>query len=744
MSLNPSPQSPWSRIGSRRSTFLFGGIAAIATLLLASATWAFEDAEEEAEEVGIRGIFAFEAPDDLSEESLATFEGNWKDWGAELAAEVLALYEGEDLDIPAQRKAIAGLKSKIDRMDQALADARYRSIHDNLVNVRGRVARRVEMAEAILDTLELDPEAVKNEKIAAARTAVSAAVANLKKDLGAIRNGKVWLPYVHAAELTAAASSNEKAIAADNLLKKVQGKFAGRKKLEKAQQEFLGRQAFENLHAAVNGLAASLNIKPRKSDPEQLRAQLAELIEAIEEYEEDNSSEAAQAASAALESLKKNTVDGGDRISAVMRSYYINYNLQIAISESFLNRVVREQHKEDSRVRDNVLGASVSGTQSTTATLGIDFKPSNDQARFDVTLDGVTRSNTTGVTSQATIYTSGYHTFRAAKEVSFDGERFLVRDARISVNANNTTTGARTGASGIPLFGGIARGIAMREARRRSGQSESITRTKIRQKVLPKFNDEIEERFETANTEIDNDVNKRLKSAGVFPSATGYKTTDKMLRLSMRVSNETELAGGVPSSALTPSTGLTLHIHESLLNNSVDRMKIAGRTMTEADLKKELEAFLSKLLARDFTFDDKEAAKTSDDKDPTILVFAKSNPLRFRFDDGTISLIIRAGLKREGEDDIPTQIVTVPLTFNITKENILVKRGDVKVAPAKRPDSLAKQVVRAGVMRKKIESAIADRKDDKSVTIERPDREDIVVTVATIKALNGWLTISVR
>jgi hypothetical protein len=743
MQLNRPPQSPSNRIGSRKSAFLFGSIVTAVTLLVASATWAFEDAEEEAEDVGIRGIFAFEAPDDLSEESLTVFEGHWKAWGAELATEVLAFYEGEGLDVPAQRKVIAGLKSKIDTMDQALADARYKSIHDSLVNVRGRVARRVEMAEAILDTLELDPAAVKNEKITAARSTVSTAVADLKKDLGTIKGGSVWLPYVHADELQQAASSNEKAVAASDLLKKVQGKFAGRKNLEKQQQAFLVRKAFENVSSAVDGLVASLAVKPRKTNPELLREQLAELIEAIEEFEATNSSQAAQAVSAATESLNKNAVDGGDRIAAVTRNYYTNYNLQIAISESFLNRVVREQHKENGNIRDNVLGASVSGSQSTTATLGIDLKPSNDQARFDVTLNGVTRSNTTGVTSQATIYTSGYHTFNAAKEISFDGKRFNTGAGRISVNANNTTTGARTGASGLPIFGGIARGIAMREARKRSGESESITRTKIRQKVLPKFNKDVDKRFDTANTDIEDGLNARLKDAGVFPSATSYKTTDKMLRLSMRVSNKAELAGGKPSITLTPSTGMTLHIHESLLNNSVDRMKIAGRTMTESELKDELAAFLTKLLGREFKFSEDAAAKKPN-AEPTILVFDKNDPLRFRFDDGTVSLSIRAGLKREGEEDIPTQIVTVPLTFSITDKNVLVKRGDVKVAPASRPESLAKQVVRAGVMRKKIESAMADRKDDKSVTIERDDKEDIVVTVAQIKALNGWLTISVR
>src|SRR5262249_6001496 len=153
---------------------------------------------------------------------------------------------------------------------------------------------------------------------------------------------------------------------------------------------------------------------------------------------------------------------------------------------------------------DFILGANVGGYQTTHTTVGIDLKPSKYDARWDVVLSGNIQSNTQGVTSQATVYTNGNHTFRAAKEVSFDGTNFKTAPGTIDVNATNQTVGVATQFTGR-LFGGIADGIAMREAENRRGESQAIAASRVQDRVMPRFNKEVDDAFAKAGGDLQRD-----------------------------------------------------------------------------------------------------------------------------------------------------------------------------------------------------------------------------------------------
>ena len=49
----------------------------------------------------------------------------------------------------------------------------------------------------------------------------------------------------------------------------------------------------------------------------------------------------------------------------------------------------------------------------------------------------------------------------------------------------------------------------------------------------------------------------------------------------------------------------------------------------------------------------------------TKLIFDTVDPISFQIEDGDIVLQLRAGLERPGEEDIPTQIISVPLKLTI-------------------------------------------------------------------------------
>lgn len=727
---------------TRKGSIAWYGVAALALMTFmtsASWTWGFDEPQPETQAVGLGGILDEYAPSGLGESDFAALDGKWADWAQGASEAVTAFYASTGSDVAAQRQAIAKVRAKLLVMERALNDRSYRQLFDPLTTLHGRLVRRVDVAEAVLDTLELNPEMARTSAMKTARQEVEAALADLQAYLSPMKNGDDWLKFVKANEIAKILETSTTPQSALPIVESVQAKFKGRDQLNDVQKAFLSRPVFSGLERAIENYRAVAQQAAQPMDKSALRAELATLLKAIETYETSGSRADAQQVRSAFNRLRDVAPDGARTLAGPLRNHYFNYNMRIVASEAFLNKFVGESRVDDGAVHDFILGARVGGYQSTNSVVELDLKPSGQNAVFDIKLSGVVQSNTQGVTDQATIYTSGYHQFWASKQVEFDGDRFTTRPALISVSANNTTTGARTEVSSLPIFGGIADNIAVDRAREMRPQSEAIAASRVSDRVVPEFNSRVDSQFAELSTKVEEKLNAPLRELELFPHARTYRTTDTELWISTRLMNSGELGGGTPNTAVTSPNGLVVHLHESLINNSLNRMHLNDRTMTEEQFKTELESAMSTMLGRPVKFPESE---TGDEKEPITLVFPSSDPFRVQARDGILHLVIRAGLlPGEGKEEIPTQEITVPLTFSIEGPNVVIESGTVGVSPVERPESLAKQIARAGVVRTKIQQALPNRSLDRTIDADREGHEPVKMMVADIKVLNGWLSI---
>jgi hypothetical protein len=204
----------------------------------------------------------------------------------------------------------------------------------------------------------------------------------------------------------------------------------------------------------------------------------------------------------------------------------------------------------------------------------------------------------------------------------------------------------------------------------------------------------------------------------------------------------TELGGSEPNAAMYLGRGMTILLHDTLMNNSLDRMGFAGKTMTEGEIKAQIESQATKLLGRDVKFaEEKEGAK--DDSGIKSIVFDKDDPIRVHADDGTLIVTLRAGFQQEGKEDIPTQVITIPLQFSVTNAAVIVEPGSFEVSAAATPESPAKQLAQAGVIKKKLASAFPKRELQR---VKRINEKKIktVTAITRIRSLDGWFSISIE
>lgn len=725
-----------NRTMNRRWMAICGASALALGTTLVSA-W---DDPKPAQPSGLRGVLPIDVPTTLGEDAFAVLEGNWKEWGEKTAAEVAKLYSEELADAAGQRQQLDVLKRKLLTMEVSLKDARYRSIHEPLGSLFASLSRRVALAGAVLDTLELDPKKIATEQLDGARLQVTKSLKDLETELSAVKNGPAWLDYVRAAEITKLVT-DKKGLEAVPVLSAVHQKLSPSDTTSPEIRKFLDGARLVSLRKSIDDFVKLAAAVDQPYSPEKLRAELVNLVSSVEKFEESQSSGDAAAIRKSFDAVRKAAPDRGNRIAAAMSTHYFNFNLRFVASEKFLSKVASESNTQNGPVKDFILGANVSGNQTTTATVSIDLKPSNDGVRLNLVLDGVSKSNTVGVTSEANVYTFGYHVFKAWKPILFDGNTFTTGDADISVSANNQTTGVSTKYSNVPLFGGFADSIARGEVEERRGQAQAIAAQRISSRVLPEFNKEVDAKIVDLNKDLEAKLNSKLRQKELYPSAASYRTTEEDLRVNTRLMADQELAGGDGPFVSVPANGFVLALHESLLNNSLDRLKFAGRTISEEELGKEIENSFSDLLGRKLNLTKKIEEAGEGSKEPATFVFPDKDPMRFRINNGQLTLALRAGLKQKDED-IPTQEIIVPLMFRTEGTNFIVESGEVGVSPVEPPANAGLQIARAGVVRSKIKNALPSRKFDRFISIDKNRQTPIQLGLAQVKAAGGWLTLS--
>src|SRR5260370_1782257 len=107
-----------------------------------------------------------------------------------------------------------------------------------------------------------------------------------------------------------------------------------------------------------------------------------------------------------------------------------------------------------------------------------------------------------------------------------------------------------------------------------------------------------------------------------------------------------ERGGSGPSPAMCLGRGGTVLLHDTLLDRFADSLDLAGKSLTDDEIKARIEGQLGKLLGRDIKFSHEKPASGDESRIKTI-VFHNSDPLRMHADDGMLILTIPAGFKQQ-------------------------------------------------------------------------------------------------
>ncbi len=435
----------------------------------------------------------------------------------------------------------------------------------------------------------------------------------------------------------------------------------------------------------------------------------------------------------------------------------MNHNVHVNISEGLLGRLISDYRTESGCVADFILGARVTGTQTTSVKVTADVTPSVDTAAFQLRLSGNTRSETAARKDPATVYTSGNHYFWIDKPFEFDGQRVTPGGSRFSVDTNSQTRGFRTKFDGIPLIGMIVRGAAKQKIAESKPRSEAITAQKLRSQAQPKFDSESSEQFARLNADIQATL-AALRARDAAPDLINARSSHTHAAVSTRSLGTARVGGSVaPSVPLSADTGV-LQIHESAVNSTLDALALHGRVIPADKLSEELELSLSKLLNREIKFRkdpdpavapapdvapqtpaENSEAEPATDEPPTSWVFNGRDPLQVQFGGGRVTIILQAAIRREGQPDIARHSVLIPLAISLQNDKLVVTPDPIRIIRTARTSVAVASQIR-NIVQKRIKPS-----ESSAVLNLQPDADQpLNVTISALHIEDGWLTLEVK
>ena len=429
-------------------------------------------------------------------------------------------------------------------------------------------------------------------------------------------------------------------------------------------------------------------------------------------------------------------------------------NLRVSVSEEFLNRLVARDDVQPGPVRDTVLGADVTGRQTTTSRLVLDLRPSLDRAHAAFVLTGDVQMQVTGKTPQAMVETAGQHHFVAVKDVFFDGRLLSTKHATVFVRARNQTVGAMTPLSGS-LFGGLAERIAYRTAERMRPESEAIARDRLAEKVYPLFDGEIDKQLSTANKLLEQQLRKRLDLAQLALSSQFVSTTDNRLEYGAVIGGKSLTAAArvpdvtVTEDSSTANGAVRLMLHESLLNESIERTGLRGFRTTDKELQQQVAELLGSLPGVKVSMPEVKPA-TAPFGLPlpgvnivTHIEFDEVDPLTVHFDHDRLTATIKAAFKPAGQQLFPPMTVTIEYRAVVEGNVVRLIAGKPRAQVQGQEDSSREPTVAELTIQNSFALALPNIEIDQTLAAEYWPHHSPAPRVTSFKARDGWMSVAI-
>jgi hypothetical protein len=461
-----------------------------------------------------------------------------------------------------------------------------------------------------------------------------------------------------------------------------------------------------------------------------------------------------------------------------LRQHYAQPNVIGVVSTNFVTRMPNRPIDRVTPVRDCILGTSIFGSAHTLGSVRYDVLESGDSIELAIHLTGEAHSRTTGYNGPVRINSTGQTHYWASSRISLSDDSFVSAPAVASVDTHTRIrsiqkTGGRFGARLIER-------IAWKRAGQQKPQAERISESHTRERILREFQETIANDLAASRVRYEKEILAPLTRRGVSPEYLRMSSGPEGIGIETLFAVREQIGAPAPPPPMIPGHDMAVQIHESAVNNylplalssariaqetadnppklqgnipnwlklmSVNRPNLAAAASAGVEIVGEAQERIADAVG----IEPEDSPPPPPFKPYSITLNAEA-PASARFDDGNITIRVRAAELLSDESSYQNWDFIVTYQITTQGNNILLKRvGEIEVLPTgfdpEWPRQLSAEETGFRNVLKKNMNARADAGEGfpKEIPIEpiRFSRFGILV-LRELVADDGWLTVGWR
>lgn len=319
----------------------------------------------------------------------------------------------------------------------------------------------------------------------------------------------------------------------------------------------------------------------------------------------------------------------------------------VSFSSSLVQRYLSTERTQTQPVTKFLLGANITGQQTTVTHVRAVLVPCENQIQIDFINSGNVQSTTSGITPDAMVENVGQHQFEITKSAWFDGTSIRTTPAYGIIRASQSPVRVRSSMTAMPLIGPIADRIAWSEVMRRSPEIADAVARDLASDILPQIDVATDSELSHANRKLQSWQQPLFRLLADTNLSLAVRSTSSAAHL--WINSSSEAVDSVSSQQLPQfprpcSEGgyredIVITISESFANSLLAKAVRPGKVISDRTLghMERVIAGLSSHSATGTDADNSDAA-TSLEAEVFSIQMADQNPIQLAFRGGEIDI----------------------------------------------------------------------------------------------------------
>ncbi|WP_430452153.1 hypothetical protein [Rhodopirellula europaea] len=523
-----------------------------------------------------------------------------------------------------------------------------------------------------------------------------------------------WTTFLLLDKIQTLASSDdmdERALTAQRYLSRITSK-----RLAPEHEEWLSQSALQQLTEAMKTWSA-------------IPIDYVALLQDLERAEADAIDLAAVKVTNAFQSLRFSDDAHAARVAKAIDLNYRNANVRTAISAKLIERLIPSVPDRTSPIATQVAGTPVRGTSNVSTAMDLRLNPVPGQWSIDLLTRGDVSTRSYAHQSGVTVHANGWAEFDASTPIRITPDGLTVGGTEVQVNADNRLQRVDSKVNEWPLIGSLVRGIAEKKYEDTKSLANQRTRQQIRDEVTTQTQSELGTQTSKAEEKWDDLVLGPLGRLELSPTVIDLETTSERLIARYRLAGDWQLAAHTPRPRAWNDSWLSLQMHQSAINNTLEQILPRGEVKT-----------FDQLYTDTFALFGKEGATLPEEvPGDAEIAFSPTRPMTIEIEDGKMWLTLRVvRLSQPGSPKLTRFIVRAAYKPEIDGRNArLVRDGHLRVSG---PGMSMRQrlPIRAVFNKVLAEDRVIPLTTPK--LIEHPAMQDLVVSQLELR--DGWLALA--